>query len=195
MNNILTENHNNKHNMKNKMTTLIAASVATVSVLLVGSAQANEITGSIAFGGTATLNNVPAAATQVSTWAPDAVSDATGSFASAIGDTPTFLTPWVFATLPATGLWKVGTFSFDLTGIDGTSTLGGGLLISGTGWVSSTDVTLSGTAGTFYFDAEPNGGGDTFTFDAGTSAPDGGLTVALLGGGLVGLGALRRKLS
>jgi hypothetical protein len=95
-------------------------------------------------------------------------------------------------------LWKytVGTteYSFDLTtmAIDFRNTTT--IALSGTGYANITG--LDETWGTWTFSAQldPNRPkGSTFTFSSTDAVPDGGATAILLGVGLLGLGALRRK--
>ena len=188
--------------MKNNITSLLAASAAAVTVLLAGSAQANMIApgSTIEFGGQATLNNSdPALATQVTTWAPTAITagEVSGSFAAQagiVGSTPSFLTPWVFSTLPATGLWSDDGFTFDLKTITTDTIVGGQLNIDGTGTVSGNGY--SDTPGSWSFATEGLPINDAFTFAAGTTAgsvPDGGLTLATLGSVFVVLAGIRSR--
>jgi hypothetical protein len=206
MNDNLTKNHNdsNNSNMKNKMTSLFAASATAVTVLLAGSAQANMLTpgSTIEFGGQATLNSSdPSAATQVSSWAPTPITagEVSGSFASQagiVGSTPTFLTPWVFLTLPANGLWTDDGFTFDLKTIttDQVSGSPASLVIDGNGTVSGNGY--DATPGSFSFSTEGFPIGTAFTFAAGTTTgavPDGGLTLATLGSVFVALAGIRSR--
>lgn len=93
-------------------------------------------------------------------------------------------------------LWSVGGFTFQLTSFDPVVRLLGGpietLKLSGTGL-----VTGNGFEGIGNWSWSGEGSGNqTFSFSTVTviRAPDGGLTIALLGASLIALAGLRRKL-
>ena len=186
--------------MKNMKYMAILAGVAFAATALVPQAQANPVVGTIAMGGSATLNTGNAnTASSVTAWGnPTAVTvtSDSGSFLS-VGDgsAVTIVAPWTFNSGAVANFWSVGGFTFSLTSSAIFSQGGGGVLVDGTGTISGNG--FSTTAGTWSFSAQnPPGTGDSFSFSASTgSVPDGGLTLALLGSALVGLQVLRRKLA
>ena len=159
-------------------------------------AEATLITGSIGFSGqiqydTGDLNTADA----IIRWGNTKVQSADGSFGGIAQLTAAnFSAPWNFdPSTPRAGLWSVGGFTFDLL----TSTIvnqGGGLLtLTGTGIV--TGNAFESTAGTWSFTSQGTSNG-RFIFSAGnTAVPDGGSALALLGIGVVGVEALRRKIA
>jgi hypothetical protein len=91
-------------------------------------------------------------------------------------------------------LWSTGGFTFDLMNSANLSTADG-LIIAGTGIIHN--AAFEDTTGTFSLTASRSTPGQVeFTFQATSSAvPDGGATAMLLGVGMLGLGAIRRKVS
>ena len=123
----------------------------------------------------------------------------TGTFASIpVGASVAMAAPYIFS--PSTGtpaLWSVGGFTFDLQTSSVTLQNNNFLAISGTGTIFG-PAGFDPTPGVWAFTTQNAGGrpGSTFTFSANTAAvgvPDGGMTVALLGAGLLGLAAFRAK--
>jgi len=88
------------------------------------------------------------------------------------------------------GLWSMDGFSAPYGALVGEIN-GGPYFLVGTSF--SGTASAAGTLGLMYWDSYY--GDNTGSITANVSAPDGGLTIALLGGALVGLQALRRKLS
>jgi VPDSG-CTERM motif len=189
-----------------KLSAKMGAALAVLA--FTASAQAAFITGAINFsstnglvfqnsGGVATTNL--AAATGVQSWGTATVNGSSGSFSSvAPGTGVVFAAPWIFNPSTAyTPLWTSGGFSFNLTSSSIVFQSASGLVVSGTGIVNGTG--FDATPGTWSF--APSAGsavGGRFSWSASTSAnpaPDGGTTVALLGGALLGLHGLRRKFS
>jgi VPDSG-CTERM motif len=179
--------------MKNKLITM-AAAVAT----LVGfSASATPITGSIGFGGTYTQNGGIqgdlSTATSMSINTVN-IQNVTGSFVGATS--PSFATP--ILVNPGTGLtqlWQVLvgalTYTFNVTSESQTFTSGTQLNLAGNGVISDNLGDSANGVWQLGFGVS----GDSFTWQSTSAAnvPDGGTTVALLGGALAGLGLLKRK--
>ncbi|MGI9113793.1 MAG: VPDSG-CTERM sorting domain-containing protein [Chthoniobacterales bacterium] len=165
-------------------------------------AQAAPITGLLNISGTGTFDTTSlGTATSVVSFTNVTVGGGnTGSFASIpVGTSVTMAAPYIFS--PSTGtpaLWSVDGFFFDLQ----TSTItmqnnNNFLSITGTGTIFGPDG-LDPTPGVWAFTSQNASGlpGSTFTFSANTAAvgvPDGGMTVALLGAGLLGMAAFRAK--
>jgi hypothetical protein len=189
--------------MKNKL--IIMA--ATVAVLAGFNAQATPITGSIGFNGNYTQTggdpNDLSTAISLSLFNVAISGPATsGALVGAIN--PTFATPIGVngngPSLVGAQLWSVLVGSTTFSFIVGTEaqTLGAGnttLTLAGNGTLGDGNAADS-TAGTWTLGFGVSGA--AFTWNA-TSAnsplpvPDGGTTVALLGGALAGLGLLKRK--
>ena len=186
--------------MKNmKYMGLIAVAVLAATVA-VQQAQANPVTGAITFAGGVELDTTTVnTATEViaSGWQNPYVQSDSGSFAGIPTLTlglVTIASPWTFTSGPIAGFWSVGGFTFDLTASAISSQGGGFLSVEGYGWISGNGY--DATEGTWKFSTQdsPSGTPLQFSFSAANSIPDGGLTVALLGGAMVALQAFRRKL-
>jgi len=189
---------NRKHMKLYKILLAIVATAASFGLL--SSAQATPITGMLNIGGTATFDTTSLATAHSATFSDALVLGGnSGDFAGFAVGTPVVMASYTFDPSTITnGLWSVNGFTFNLTAslvqLPRSATF---LSITGTG-------TITGPAG---FDATPgmwaftsqNAGGrphDTFSFSANTEAgavPDGGMTLALLGAGLMGLAAFRAK--
>lgn len=172
---------------------LLAASLVS------GNAFAVAINGTINFAGSATLDSSDlTTATQVLSWSNTEATEAiTGSFATTVtqGDLATFSAPWVFGS-GIDDLWSVGGFTFDLLTSSPFFVNSAILAIEGTGMVSAAGY--DDTSGNFIITLQDSnlGGGTEVTFGfsaASTSVPDESSTVALLGLGLAGLGAIARR--
>ncbi len=209
---VSTTRHDNEtrkyHTMK--LTKTILAVLATAALTL-GSAQAVQISGDIDFAGQAFFNtNSLATATQVVNFRSGAgvnhaatVTDATGSFATTVsmGDTASFPSLYQFnPSAPATPLWTVGGFTFDLTSSTVMLQNSRFLVIEGIGILTGNG--FDATVGTWAFTSQQSDGSNrvSFSFSSNNAAvpgqvPDGGTTVALLGAALTGVAALRRKLA
>jgi hypothetical protein len=114
-----------------------------------------------------------------------------------------FPTPVVMASYtfdPSTmtnGLWSVGGFTFNLLSSTVEQRTATFLSVSGTGIITGPQG-FDPTPGVWAFTSQNAGGrpGMSFSFSANTEAgavPDGGMTLALLGTGLMGLAAFRAK--
>ena len=195
-----------KHPTKTLLALLAAGLVTTA--LSTHEAQANQINGTIDFAGATQFDKSVANATRVVKWRDvngnlgfSNVAAVTGNFSSiALGTQATMATSWIFSpSTPTPGLWSVGGFTFNLlssTVVTRTLTF---LNITGTGIISGNG--FDPTEGTWAFTSQNAGGTHTgthtfFSFSANAaSVPDGGSTVSLLGCALLGLAALRRKVS
>jgi len=100
--------------------------------------------------------------------------------------------PYIFnPSTPSPALWSVAGFTFDLTATTFLQQSSHGILIEGSGIIMGNN--FDPTPGFWSF-SQQSGKGTTLTFSATTSAvPDGGMTMALLGAGLMGLAAFRAK--
>ncbi len=195
-----------------KLTKTVLAVLATAALTL-SSARAVQITGDIDFAGQAFFNtNSLATATQVTNFKTMAgfgldhsavVTDATGSFATTVvmGDIASFPSLYQFnPSAPATPLWTVGGFTFDLTSSTVMLQNSKFLVIEGIGILTGNG--FDATVGRWAFTSQQSDGSNrvSFSFSSNNAAvpgqvPDGGTTVALLGAALVGVAALRRKLA
>jgi hypothetical protein len=178
-----------------KLYKFVLASIAAVaSVGLLSSAQATPITGMLNISGTANYNAPIATATQVTLFQDVVTGGAnTGSFAGIPSLVPVTMTsPYIFnPSTPTPALWSVAGFTFDLTATTFLQQSVHGILIEGTGIVAGNG--FDPTVGEWSF-SQQAGRGTKLTFSATTSAvPDGGMTLALLGAGLIGLAAFRAK--
>ena len=105
---------------------------------------------------------------------------------SAVSTTPYLLVPGADTTSPGVG--PLG-FTYDNVISAGYTLDNNGLLFSGNGWL----INLYSGPDTF-FDADYSFSYFAYGTITISPVPDGGLTAGLLGGALLGLGALRRKL-
>jgi hypothetical protein len=175
-----------------KILLAIIAAMACVGPL--SSAQASLITGMLNISGTATYDLPIANATQITMFTDVVTGGAnTGDF-SGIGAmvAVTMTAPYVFnPSTPTPALWSVAGFTFDLLTSQIITQSNNGILITGTGIISGNG--FDPTPGTWGF-SQQKGSGTVLTFSATTEAvPDGGMTLALLGVGLIGLAAFRAK--
>ena len=161
------------------------------------SAQADLITGMLNIAGTATYDKTIAHATMVVAFDNVTTQGAnTGSFAGVPKNLSVAMTaPYIFNPSTSTPmLWSVAGFTFDLL----TSTIvfqsADGLLIKGTGILSGNGFEPTNATWSF---SQQAGAGKTLSFSATTEGviptPDGGMTVTLLGAGLVALVGFRAK--
>jgi VPDSG-CTERM motif len=191
---------NTEKNMKNKL--IIMA--ATVAALASFNAQATPITGSIGFYGAYTSNGNPndlSTGTLLTLNSP-AIFGATSQFtgASLVSFAPSAGINANSSSLIGSQLWSVLVGSTTYTFLVGSEvqTLGAfntTLTLAGFGTIGD-GTAADNTSGTWTLGFGASG--ETFNWIA-TSAnvpatvPDGGTTVALLGGALAGLGLLKRK--
>jgi hypothetical protein len=186
-----------------KLSKTILALVAAVAAagLAPHQAQATQITGLLNLHGTATFNSthLGSASAVVSFSGVTAAGGNTGNFASILDGTPIAMTLSTYTFNPSTAtsmLLSVGGFTFDLQSSSVHFQDNTGLIVTGTGTIFGTG--FSPTPGAWSF-AVTNPGSKphaTFAFQAGVEAvptPDSGMTVALLGAGLIGLAAFRAK--
>jgi hypothetical protein len=163
------------------------------------SAQAVPITGILNIGGTANFNTPSLATTTGATFRDVLVLGGNdGTFAGFVVGTPVVMASYTF--IPSTitnGLWSVNGFTFNLLSSTVVSRSAFFLSVSGTGIITG-PAGFDPTPGVWAFTSQNAKGGphDTFSFSANTEAgavPDGGMTLALLGAGLMGLAAFRAK--
>lgn len=188
-----------------KMTKLTLMAAAVGLALFAGSAQANSITGEIAFGGTAHLDTqaLGSATKVVSYVGPvDVGYSSSGDYGATDGFSGvTFkVFSWNPSSAPIADLWKFVdagvTYSFDLSSLTVVSQDNSFLNITGTGTLDITG--FDPTPGAWSFTIDQSLGSKSLTYNFGFAAqnsaaiPDGGLTIALLGGALIGLRGLRR---
>jgi hypothetical protein len=175
-----------------KILLTIIAAVACVGAL--SSAQATLITGMLNIAGTATYDAPIGSATMVTLFSNTHTEGAnTGDFAAIPANVAVTMTsPYVFNPSTATpNLWSVAGFTFDLLSTTIIFQSSNGILLTGSGIISGNG--FDPTPGEWSF-SQQKGSGTTLSFSATTEAiPDGGMTLALLGAGLVGLAAFRAK--
>jgi hypothetical protein len=157
--------------------------------------------------GTAVLNSMllgsATAATSVSSVTVGGIP--TGSFAGTAGSSVTWVGFSWPSIIPVTPLWTFtsggSTYSFDLNSVTVDSQDNNFLNLNGVGTLKKIGVGAADpTTGQWSFTiSNPGGGGHAnfaFTFaNSQTSVPEGGSALALLGLGLIGLGALRKSLA
>jgi hypothetical protein len=178
---------------------LILASV-TATVVAAGfalSAHATPITGMLNIGGTAKFNTKSLLTAKSATFSDELVLGGnTGAFAGFAVGTPVVMASYTFDPSTITnGLWSVNGFTFNLTSSTVVARSATFLSVSGKGIITG-PAGFDATPGVWAFTSQNAGGHphDTFSFSANTTTvPDGGMTLALLGAGLIGLAAFRAK--
>ncbi len=175
--------------------------IAAVCTFGFASAEAVPITGLLNISGTATFDKALRHATEVTSF--DNVTAGggnTGSFATISAGTPVMMaSPYIFNPSTSTAaLWSVGGFTFDLQTSTVTLQNSHFLTITGTGTIFGPPG-FDPTPGVWAFSSQNASGRPhtTFTFSANTEAvgvPDGGMTMTLLGAGLLGLAVFRAKI-
>jgi hypothetical protein len=194
--------------MKNISKTILAifATGLISSTLCTQQAQAVQITGSLTFGGTVTLDtNSAGTATEVISWhnmgntGTPSVLSRDGGFTPFVnaGDPTTFALNWFFHSGPRPSFWSVDGFTFDLTESHIFAQGGNppGVVVNGSGFVSGHGFDPTFMTWSFSTQDPPAGSPPVFSFSAASgTVPDSGSTVALLGLALVGAEALRRKI-
>ena len=162
------------------------------------SAQATPITGVLNIAGTANFNTNSLTTASSATFS-DVITlgGNTGDFAGFAVGTPVVMASYTFDPSTITnGLWSVGGFTFNLLSSTVVSRSATFLSVSGTGIITG-PAGFDATPGTWAFTSQNAGGShNTFSFSANTqggAVPDSGMTLALLGAGLMGLAAFRAK--
>jgi len=197
-----------KYNMKTRPPLLCAAAVCAV-VLAAASANANQFTGSIAFGSSSVTTDNPVLQLATEFGVTGAFTTAETGIYSSLGvadfNPVTFsgftFNPPVSSVTPLWTFTEGGrTFSLDATTVQSSwlTTVGGGeWVISGRGMASITGFT--DTPGTWTVNLSTSGnlslGFDSTADVIPRSIPDTAGTATLLGGALLGMGFIRRKLS
>ena len=179
--------------------TLLAIVAAAAGVGLLSSAQATPITGMLNIAGTANFNTSSLTTASSATFSDVLVLGGnTGTFASFAVGTPVVMASYTFDPSTITnGLWSVNGFTFNLLSSTVEQRTATFLSVSGTGIITG-PAGFDATPGVWAFTSQNAGGHphDTFSFSANTeggAVPDSGMTLALLGAGLMGLAAFRAK--
>lgn len=188
--------------MKISKTILAIVAVVASAGFACNQAQATKITGQLNLHGQAKFSpNSLGSATSVTSFKNVTVDfGSTDSFSSlAVGTSVAMASPYIFS--PTTGtstLWSVGGFTFDLQASTVVMRNSNFLSISGTGMIYGPG--FDPTAGLWTFQSTSSNGrpgpDGYFNFTASTSAvptPDSGMTMTLLGAGLIGLAAFRAR--
>jgi len=180
-----------KHLLASMLAMVVAASFAL-------SAQATPITGILNIAGTANFNTSSLTTASSATFSDVIVLGGNmGTFAGFGVGTPVVMASYTFDPSTITnGLWSVNGFTFNLLSSTVVSRSATFLSVSGTGIITG-PAGFDATPGMWAFTSQNAGGRphDTFSFSANTvaAAPDSGMTLALLGAGLMGLAAFRAK--
>ena len=185
-----------------KLSKTILAIVAAVAAagFACQQAQATQITGMLNIAGTATFNSTHLGkATSVTSFDNVTVGGGnTDAFSGILqGTSVAMASSYIFTPSMGTPmLWSVGGFTFDLQSSSVSFQNNSFLAITGSGTIFGPG--FDPTPGLWAFTTQNAGGHPhaTFTFSANTEAvptPDGGMTVALLGAGLVGIAMFRAK--
>jgi hypothetical protein len=182
-----------------KQITILALSAALVCVA--GQVNAAPIYGAIDFTGYGSTIDTTSAgtATEVVTWGAATTGGGTVSLAGENSLAAVFSHPWTFNSGAVSSFITFDGYTFNLVSSSVASQINGGAFgyvnVSGIGWLSGNGNGPS--AFDFSFTASSSGpstpGDQAFSANI-TAIPDGGMTVALLGGALTALGLLRRKL-
>jgi hypothetical protein len=190
--------------MKNKLIKLLVVGSIVGSSVAV---QAVPITGSIAFSGGVSVNNVTlGSATAITGYSGETVSGLhSGSYAGVPTGTPTTFATFNFVTpvLPAGSLWTftlagpvVYKFQATTENVPGWDPINHAWSISGGGLADITG--FDQTPGTWTLSITQSGDSLSFASTAAatqSSVPDGGTTVLLLGAALSTLGLIKRRLA
>ena len=183
--------------MKISKLVLALLTIGLVAGLTAQKANAVTINGTLTIAGGAAFDTSDlATATRVNAWSNTTVQSLTGDFAGFVNvnDPVTMTAPWIFSPSTFTpGLWSVGGFTYDLLSSIVVLQNSDFLLITGIGTVMGNG--FDPTQGSWSFTTQSPDANGVFSFSAGTSTPvpDGGVTAALLGIGLVGLELFRRR--
>jgi len=184
-------------NMKLIKTFLAGLAAMVIAGGFALSAQATPITGILNIAGTANFNTPSLTTASAATFSDVIVLGGnSGTFAAFAVGTPVVMASYTFDPSTITnGLWSVNGFTFNLLSSTVVSRSATFLSVSGTGIITGPPG-FDPTVGMWAFTSQNAGGRphDTFSFSANTEAvPDGGMTLALLGAGLMGIAAFRAK--
>ena len=176
------------------MNKLKAILVAAIAACTIQAASAALINGSIGFAGSfSTTPSDLATATGISFSNEITIGASTGDYGLIPSGTPVSFTDFSFADAMVSPIWQLtylgAQYSFDLTSFSVTNQDSNNITVEGSGVASITG--LEDTPGVFVLTA--NKAGANLTFSASTAVPDTGATLALLGFGLLGLGAASRR--
>ena len=181
---------------------LIKSLVAGLTAIVVASglavsAHATLITGMLNIAGTANYDKPIGSATMITLFENTHVEQGanTGDFASIAANTPvTMIAPYIFnPSTPNPMLWSVAGFTFNLLSTTIVFQSSDGIILTGSGIISGNG--FDPTPGEWSF-SQQKGSGTRLSFSGTTEAlpaPDGGMTLALLGAGLMGVVAFRAK--
>jgi hypothetical protein len=174
---------------------------------LISATQAEYISGSINFSSAAgegiilqdsaeNLTTNLGAADGIKNWNLTEVEEGSGSFdVVADGTVVSFLQPWLFDSAASVGpLWTIAgpqAFTFHLTSSTTVFQSPYFLAVRGTGMLTGNGY--EDTPATWWFTTQGVAAGNKFSWSSATvSVPDGGDTIILLGGSLLGLFSLQR---
>jgi hypothetical protein len=189
-----------KQNMKLSKTLLALVAAVAAAGFTSQQAHATQISGMLNLHGTATFNTTSLGTAHSVTSFSNVTVDFgnTGAFAGISVGTPVMMTsPYIFSPSSTTPvLWSVGGFTFDLQTSTVATQSNNFLNISGTGTIFGGGY--DATPGVWSFTSTNSNGHPhtSFNFVANVTAvptPDSGMTVALLGAGLIGIAAFRAR--
>jgi len=183
-----------------KKTTILAITLALVGATT--AVKADFMTGSLSIDGNAAFDNsVIGSATEVTDWdGPETTRTGNGAFSSIPRNTDiNIVAPWSFNSGATPGFINFDGFTFNLGSSAITSQTpgpSGGVTVYGIGTLFGNGYSATTYAWTFSSTGTESGDPLEQSFQATlTVLPDGGTTVALLGGALTVLGLVRRKLA
>jgi hypothetical protein len=188
------------------MKTLKTIAVFVALSAAVSPVMATAINGAVSLSGTYTVDGTnfkpfnpitnPTGATAFTSFSSVEVESATGDYSGTVGQAVTHnafvFDPFLTAITPLWTFTMGGTtYSFNLNSLTIDYRAANSIVLSGLGEANITGFDT--TPGDWTFTA--NSGGGTFSFSSTNTVPDGGATAMLMGVGLLGLGAIRRKIS